>query len=324
MDSLTTRPMPILVVVFAAILPALCSLLSCGQRPPSESLTATWSQSIRTDAFQETTGVAISNSVLFVSDSKQATIYLLNDDGSAKSEWPKRSDVIGRPTHIHVGRDGRLYVPDLLEDRIWVVGEDSSLDLTLGEHGTGNGQFDSPAGVAVADDGSIYVADFNNHRIQQFDHSGGFVRAWGKKGNHRPGSLNYPTDLAVGPDGNVYVADAYNHRIQVFTPTGKHLRTWGGKGHDAGEFDVAVGIAVDRQGRVYVADQFNHRVQVFTAEGRWLGMWGKTGDQPGEFDRPNDIAIGTNGRVYVADFGNARVQVFMIRERADNDAVSKR
>ena len=312
MDSLTTRPMPILVVVFAAIALALCSLLSCGQRPLSESLTATWRQSIKTDAFQETTGVALSNSTLFVSDSKQATIYRLSVDGSAKSQWPKRPDVMGRPTHIHFGRDGRLYVPDHLEDRIWVYGEDGSLVLTLGEHGTGNGQFDSPAGVAVAEDGSIYVADFNNHRIQQFDHSGGFVRAWGKKGHHRPGSLNYPTDLAIGPDGNVYVADAYNHRIGVFTPTGKHLRTWGGKGHDAGEFDVAVGIAVDGQGRVYVADQFNHRVQVFTAEGRWLGMWGRAGNKPGEFDRPNDIAIGTDGRVYVADFGNARVQVFMI------------
>ena len=86
MDNMMTRRMPVLIVVFAVILPALCSLLSCGQRPPSESLTATWRQSIKTDAFQETTGVAISNSVLFVSDSKQATIYLLNDDGSAKSE----------------------------------------------------------------------------------------------------------------------------------------------------------------------------------------------------------------------------------------------
>ena len=94
MDSLTTRPMPILVVVFAAILLALCSLLSCGQRPLSESLTATWRQSIKTNAFQETTGVALSNSALFVSDSKQASIYRLNVDGSARSQWPKRSNVI--------------------------------------------------------------------------------------------------------------------------------------------------------------------------------------------------------------------------------------
>ena len=37
-----------------------------------------------------------------------------------------------------------------------------------GTHGTGHRQFLYPAGVAVASDGSVYVADSSNNRIQKF------------------------------------------------------------------------------------------------------------------------------------------------------------
>ena len=37
-----------------------------------------------------------------------------------------------------------------------------------GTGGTGNGEFSGPEGVAVASDGSVYVSDVNNHRIQKF------------------------------------------------------------------------------------------------------------------------------------------------------------
>jgi DNA-binding beta-propeller fold protein YncE len=53
---------------------------------------------------------------------------------------------------------------------------------TFGSRGSGNGQFISPSGAAVAPGGAVYVADTFNHRIQRFDASGAFLATFGSSG----------------------------------------------------------------------------------------------------------------------------------------------
>ncbi len=61
--------------------------------------------------------------------------------------------------------------------------------------------------------GNIYVADYNNHRIQVFDSDGNFVKKFGKQGS-QDGQFNVPRGVAVDSNNNLYVADAGNVRIQ--------------------------------------------------------------------------------------------------------------
>ena len=81
----------------------------------------------------------------------------------------------------------------------------------------GDGQFTAPAGVAVASDGSVYVTDSGNHRIQKFTSEGLFVSKWGTEGT-RDGEFDGPTFVAEASDGSVYVTDSGNYRIQKFSP----------------------------------------------------------------------------------------------------------
>src|SRR5918996_799486 len=99
-----------------------------------------------------------------------------------------------------------------------------------GEPGSGPGKFNAPGGVAVAENGDLFVPDFYNHRVQHLKADGAFFAQWGATGEpgRWAGKFIYPTDAAMGADGAAYVADGYGDRIQVFASGSGLLRKWGG------------------------------------------------------------------------------------------------
>jgi DNA-binding beta-propeller fold protein YncE len=178
------------------------------------------------------------------------------------------------------------------------------------------GTFNEPSGVAVGPDGSLYVADTWNHRIQKFDATGKFVKAWGQAGQTDPnvsGQQNVlwgPRDVAVGQDGRVYVTDAGNKRIVVYSPDGAFVTQFGGAGVLPGQLDEPVGIKMDpSNGTLVVADTWNQRIQVIAPDGRPMQQWEIKGwlDQS-VTDKPY-LAVDKNGNVY-ADPTGFRVLVF--------------
>lgn len=186
----------------------------------------------------------------------------------------------------------------------------------VGATGSLPGQFNAPRGLEVAEDGSVYVADSRNHRIQHMGADGSVIHTWGtfgdvSSGNAPDGSFNEPWDVAIGPDGSVYVSDTWNHRVQKFTADGQFISTWGyfGQGEAPEAFWGPRGVAVDAQGRVYVMDTGNKRVVIFDADGNSITQFGVAGFEPGQFDEPVGIALDADGNIYITDTWNQRVQV---------------
>jgi DNA-binding beta-propeller fold protein YncE len=191
-------------------------------------------------------------------------------------------------------------------------------DRIVGTVGAEPGQFKRPRGIAVALDGSIYVADTENHRIQHLAADGSVLQVWGSFAASTEttpagdGLFNEPWGIAVGPDGSVYVADTWNHRIQKFTSDGKFVKTWGFGISQTGDpfgFYGPRAVAVNAQGQVLVTDTGNKRVVVFDADGNYLTKFGEEGFGPGQFSEPVGLAVDAAGLVYVADTWNQRIQV---------------
>jgi DNA-binding beta-propeller fold protein YncE len=147
-----------------------------------------------------------------------------------------------------------------------------------GKKGAGEGEFHTPISIAVSKAGHLFVADFNNRRVQKFDPDGKFLGLFPVPGK--------PGGIALDAAGQVWVSLWGPDRIAVFTGEGKPLRQWGKTGRGDGEFKFPAGLAVGPDGSVYLADDVNRRIQRFSPEGKFLGKWGKGGTGPGEFGGP--------------------------------------
>jgi len=254
---------------------------------------------------------------------KELTARLVfGGEGSAPGQFQN-------PRGIKVGPDGFVYITDGSNHRIqkftaggefvaaW--GRPSTIET---EAGVPRG-FNEPWDVAVAPDGTIYVADTWNHRIQKLDAEGRLITAWGLFGQYDPddpigqGAFYGPRGVAIRPSSQegagewrVYVTDTGNKRVQVFEPDGQFAFQWGGGGVLEGYLDEPVGIAIGPDGEVYVADTWNRRVQVFDGDGTFLRQWPIAGWDTGVPDEKPYLAADAEGRVYVTDPGHYRVLVF--------------
>ncbi len=172
---------------------------------------------------------------------------------------------------------------------------------------TESGHFSYPQFIAVGEDGSIYVSDLGNKRVQKFSSAGDYISEWGQSGK-QAGEFHYPSGIAVSDD-SVFVADRDLNRIQKFSLDGEFITEWGKKGIKDGQFKFPNGIAVANE-IVYVVDTGNQRVQMFSTDGQFLSSFGSSGLGPGQFITVVGIDADANGNIYVTDKGNGKIEKF--------------
>lgn len=256
--------------------------------------------------------------------------------GPGELKQPARVRVTPRGTLLVANHDSPSPIQEFSLDGQFI--------RAIGSEGNGPGQYTGTFGMAVAQDGSLWITDLGGSRVEHFDAAGNFVAVWGTLGNG-DGQFVQPAGLAIAPDGTIYVSDLFNDRIQRFAPDGTYLANVGAChlfcGH--GPFDMVVdqagflyvigfnnrvekyaptgelaaswaasgfGIALGSDGTILIADTESYRIQKFTADGQFLCSWGSYGEGQDQFLSPFGVAAGPDGKVFVADEIQTKIKIF--------------
>jgi sugar lactone lactonase YvrE len=216
-----------------------------------------------------------------------------------------------------------------------------ALQLVAGDYGgEGNldgakqdARFDTPAAIAVGGDGTIYIADTNNHEVRMMTPSGFVTTLAGRRGSADvlDGSASMARfasvrGIAVASDGSLIVADAVGQVIREVAPDGT-VSTIAGVPYTSGSnngpallahFHNPTGVALGDKGTIYVADAGNNVIRAI-ASGMvttFAGQMDVGGDDDGttqmpltaKFSSPQGVAVGSDGSVYVADTNNGAIR----------------
>jgi len=230
-------------------------------------------------------------------------------------------------------RDGALYVATLPHS-IRKVTKEGIVSTFVGGKDEGSldgppttATFKYPHGIAIGNNGNMFVADYLNYKIRKVSAEGNTTVFAGsgklaERGVNVDGAAGVaafrgPHAVAVAHhDNSLYVVDRENHSIRKISANG-HVSTFAGSGQpgfadSAGsqaQFDSPEGIAVGAGGTVYVVDRGNNRVRKITPEGL-VSTFAGTGnsglsDGPASsavFSGPTDITIDKrDGSLFVVD-----------------------
>jgi outer membrane protein assembly factor BamB len=177
---------------------------------------------------------------------------------------------------MDVGPDGLLYVIDL-NALVSVIDPATGQSLrSWGRPGSGEGEFQGPHDIAVAEDGRVYIADAGNHRVQVFTPEGTFVDQIGSFGESE-GQFSMPTGVAVAPDGSSYIKDGTFGTVSKFGPDGAfEWRVGGERAPDTRFRGANYDIAVMQDGRVLsTVDPGGPALLLDPRDGSIVGTWGE-------------------------------------------------
>jgi DNA-binding beta-propeller fold protein YncE len=216
------------------------------------------------------------------------------------------------PFAVAVTREGRVYVADGGDsNRIRAI--DAGRVFTVaGARGEGyddgpalDARFHTPSGVAVGDDGALYVADTGNHRIRRIGADGRVTTVAGngvpglRDGHGREAQFNGPIGIAIAaPSGPVRPPPAWAGRFLIWFRESRR--------NGPGEAPAA---------RLIVADTYNDAIRMVDGTGRVRTIAGGSGpgfrDGAGssaQLDTPSGVAVLRDGTALVADTGNSVVR----------------
>ncbi len=263
--------------------------------------------------------------------------------GYSGDEGPATEAKIRKPNGLALDSAGNLYIADVWNNCVRKVDTKGIITTVAGNGQSGYSGDGGPAtqaklyypyGLAIDNDGNLYIADSNNNRIRKVDTNGIITTSAGTgitiyNGDGIPANqanLYRPYGLTVDKENNIYIAETYNHRIRkvdtggiITTVAGNGIGGYSGDGGGAieSQIDTPYEVTVDSSGNLYIADSYNDCIRkvdpsgiITTVAGN--GMQGYMGDggpaTQASLFVPVGIGVDAAGNLYISDTNNYRIR----------------
>jgi len=120
---------------------------------------------------------------------------------------------------IAVSDAGRMWLSDSANHRVILLNGHGEFELVIGTGAasTSDEGFDTPSGLAVDEDGNLYVSDTGNQVVKKYSPLGVLLQVIGE------GWLETPQGVTVNATGQIFVSDTAGRQVVVFGPDGSFL-----------------------------------------------------------------------------------------------------
>ncbi|NJO02472.1 MAG: hypothetical protein HC880_12975, partial [Bacteroidia bacterium] len=268
-------------------------------------------------------------------------------EGYFGDQGPATQAALYNPERLRLDSAGNVYIVDEFNNRVRKVDARTGMITTIAGNGKAAYQGDGgpateaslnhPEGIALDNQGNIYIADKLNHCVRKVEAATGFI--YTVAGNNQPGftgdrglatqaSLFNPIGLAIDAQANLYIADELNHRIRKVDAQNGIITTIAGDGapryHGDGglavyaSFQGPADVMLDKQGNLYISDRDNHRIRKMDAQTGIIqtivgnGIPGSSGDggvaTAARLNYPFGLSLDEQDNLYIADALNHRIR----------------
>jgi sugar lactone lactonase YvrE len=208
---------------------------------------------------------------------------------------PKPDQQFEGVIHTAVAPDGTIWATDGPKARVVGFNPDGSYKGILSHPKL----LIRPSGIAIAENGEIFVADYYSSMIDVFSSSGRLLRAFS--------TTTAPFQIAVKGDRVVVTA---MDGVRVFTAAGDPVTKFSSRGRAPDQIDLAQGVVIGDDGTIYVADTHNSMIKAFDPAGKllWVGppdskdvTRAPTARGNGQLQLPSGLTMDGAGRLVLVD-----------------------
>ena len=228
-------------------------------------------------------------------------IYLYTMIGDSTSEIQ-----LNQAQAISVDLSGSIYIADTGNNRILKLGKDGKLIKTVGGFGWEKEQFYSPYDIHASSALDIFVADYDNQRIERYDKDLNYISSLYSSENwEEQFQFGYPKSIATSIHGELFIIDSENIRLLKLNSFGEPEMTFGDYAEGKGRLLQPIQITISPDDHIYVADSEANKIIVFDYFGNYLAEIGSN-----LLKEPAGIYYSPFNLILVADRGNRRVVAF--------------
>ena len=201
---------------------------------------------------------------------------------------------------------GSIYIADTGNNRILKLNTDGQIIKTIGGFGWEKEQFYSPYDIHVSSVLDIFVADYNNNRVERYDKDLNYISSlYSNEDWDAQFQFGYPKSVACSIHGELFIIDGENIRLLKLNSFGEPELSFGDFAEGKGRLLQPGQVAISSDDKIYVSDSQANKIIVFDYFGNYLTEIGSN-----FLKGPQGIFYSPLKLLFVADQGNKRIVVF--------------